>query len=132
MEINTEYMKEVSDALARNIGLLGICLVNDGVNSNDVDQMARDTFDFISKRASEINVKHQYITENIINIVIMMLMDSSLIEQEKRILDISSRLGVSKEMIITEVMKDTLDGITKIRRTESESDKLLIRYDGRD
>ncbi len=132
MKINTEYIKEVTDALAMNIGLISACLVNDGVNPDVIDQLIKDTSDFISERASVIKVKEPYLTENIINIVIMVLMHSSLKVQEEQIQATSSRLGVSREMIITEVMKDTLDGMTKIRRTESESDKLLRRYDGRD
>ncbi len=132
MEINTKYIKELKDALDINIGLISACLVSDGVNTNDIDRLIKDTFDFISKRASAIKVKQPYTAENIINVVIMVLMHLSLKEQEEQIQAISSRCGVSKEMIITEIMKDTLDGITKIRRTESESDKLLRRYDGCD
>jgi len=116
MNINTEYINEVTEALAANIGVLGICLANDGVNSDDIDRLVRDTFDFISERASKIEVKQPYITENIINVVIMILMHGSLKDQEEQILAVSSRLGVSREMIITEVMKDTLDGIDKLRK----------------
>jgi len=109
MEINTEYYKEVMNTLAMNIGILGNCLKEDGVNLDDVDKLAKDTFAFISERASKIEVKHTYTTGNIINTVIMMFMHSILQGQEEQISSCSSRLGIPKETFMAKLMKDTVD-----------------------
>jgi len=100
---------ELEEKLTLNIGLMAKQLQKAGYCFSDIDAICDEALALIQNRAEQITGNNPLQTQNVENIIIMVLMHGIIISQKEFINNISKRLKVDIKTIEDEMIKDTMD-----------------------
>ncbi len=99
---------ELEKNLAINIGLMAKRLQESNIDSAKIDNIADDALKLIQDRAEKMTLDKPLQTQNVENIVIMVLMHGILTSQKEFIRSMAKNLKVTTQAIETEMIKDTI------------------------
>ncbi len=99
---------ELEKNLGINIGLMAKRLQESNIDSAKIDNIADDALKLIQDRAEKMTLDKPLQTQNVENIVIMVLMHGILTSQKEFIRSMAKNLKVTTQAIETEMIKDTI------------------------
>lgn len=94
-------------SLRFNIAYLAKGLKNAGFTTEELDKFGEDVLKFIQDGAEKLTVNNVLETENVKNLIIMLLMHGAITSQKEAINEYAKKLGVTSERIKREMAKDT-------------------------
>lgn len=99
---------ELEKNLAINISLMAKRLQESNIDSTEIDNIANDALKLIQDRSEKTTLDKPLQTQNVENIVIMVLMHGILTSQKEFILAMAKNLKVTAHAIEAEMIKDTI------------------------
>ena len=99
---------ELEKNLVCNIGLMARRLLEAGYRSSDIDALCDEALAFIQNKAEQITADNPIQSQNVENIIIMVLMHGALTSQKKFINDTAKSLKTNIIAIENEMIKDTI------------------------
>lgn len=100
---------ELEKNLAINIGLMARNLQKAGINLSDLDKISNEALALIQNKSEQIAVNNPLLSQNVENIIIMVLMHGAIASQKEFINNTAKNLKVSAQMIEREMAKDTIN-----------------------
>jgi len=107
---------ELEKILSVNIGLMAKRLQESKIDSNKIDDIANDALKLIQDRSEQITLSNPLQSQNVGNIVIMVLMHGIITSQKEFIISMAKNLKITTQAIEAEMIKDTI--AKRMRRNE--------------
>ncbi len=99
---------ELEKNLAINIGLMAKRLQESKIDSNKIDDIANDALKLIQDGSEQITLSNPLQSQNVENIVIMVLMHGIITSQKEFIISMAKNLKMTTQAIEAEMIKDTI------------------------
>ena len=100
---------ELEEKLTLNIGLMAKQLQKAGYCFSDIDTICDEALAFIQNRAEKITINNPLQTQNVENVIIMVLMHGAIMSQKEFIKDTAKNLKMDIKTIESKMIKDTMD-----------------------
>ena len=108
---------ELEKNLAINIGIMAKRLQESKIDSNKIDIIADEVLKLIQDKSEKLTLDNPLQSQNVENIIILVLMHGIIISQKEFIISMAKNLKITTQAIEAEMIKDTI--AKRMRRNES-------------